>query len=180
MEQARLFIAIGISFLVFFLWSMFFAPKPPQVSDQASQQGSEQVAPTTTQQPQATPQSSTTGTQAPVTIPPAAVTPAPSQTARTITVDTPLYRMTLSEQGGAVTGLVLKDYREENEPTSPLKELIHSDTPGGTLVVSIPGQGVDLEKATFASDAEATQMNVEGDPKSVRFTHQTQSGLIVE
>ena len=38
MEQARLFIAIGISFAVFFVWSMFFAPKPPEKAPETPQE----------------------------------------------------------------------------------------------------------------------------------------------
>jgi YidC/Oxa1 family membrane protein insertase len=37
MEQARLFIAIGISFAIFFLWSMFFAPTPQETPTQLTQ-----------------------------------------------------------------------------------------------------------------------------------------------
>ncbi len=180
MEQARLFIAIGISFAVFFLWSMFFAPKPPVVPEQASQQSTEQVAPATPQQPQVTTQPGTTSAPA-VTPTTPAVVPTPSTSARTITVDTPLYRMTLSEQGGAVTGLVLKEYKEANEKNAPLKQLFHSDTPGGTLVVALAGHGGgDLEKAIFTSDAVSPNVSVNGDSKPIRFTYQTPNGLVVE
>ena len=184
MEQARLFIAIGISFLIFFLWSFFLAPKPPEVSEQSSKEATEQVAPSTTSQPPSTPQTDSTAApvQTPTTVlPTPAVVPQPAQTARTITVDTPLYRMTLSEQGGAVTGLVLKKYRETLTEKSPLKELIHSDTPGGTLLVALAGQtGADLEKAIFTSSVELDQVTVEGEPRPIRFQFQTSTGLLVE
>ena len=110
MEQARLFIAIGISFLVFFVWSFFFAPKAPEAPDQASKDGTEQRAPATPQQPQAPPQATAPATPAvpgPTTATPPAPVPQPAQTYRSITVDTPMYRMTLSEKGGAVTGIVV-------------------------------------------------------------------------
>lgn len=184
MEQARLFIAIGISFLVFFLWSFFFAPKAPEAPDQASKEGTEQGAPATPQQPQAPPQATAPAIPA-VPGPPTAAAPVPApqpaKTSRTFTVDTPLFRMTLSEQGGAVTGIVLKEYREAIGEESPLKELVHSDTAGGTVVVAMPGlAGADLEKAVFTCDAKFSQITVGKEPQPLRFAYQTPSGLVVE
>ena len=182
MEQSRLFIAIGISFLIIFLWSFFFSPEPPNIDDQATKGGTEQIAPTDTATapgaaPQTTPQAAAPPAAQAVTVP----APQPAKTAKTITVDTDLYRVTLSEEGGAVTGLVLKQYREALDKKSPLKEVVHGDTPGGTLLVALPGMaGADLEKAVFASDAGLSQVTVGTDPKVVRFSYQTPLGLVVE
>jgi YidC/Oxa1 family membrane protein insertase len=181
MEQTRLFIAIGISFLIIVSWTLFFAPKQPDVPSQAGKEGTEQVTPSTPQQHQtATPASTGPASTVPAPTPTATVQQ-PVKKARTITVDTSLYRMTLSEQGGAVTGLVLKEYRETIDKKSPLKELIHKDTSGGTLLVSLPGlPGANLEKAVFTSDANLSQVKVGAEPTPVRFTCKLPSGLVVE
>jgi YidC/Oxa1 family membrane protein insertase len=181
MEQTRLFIAIGISFLILLLWSLFFAPKPPEVPDAASKAGTEEVAAPASQQAQATPQAATPVAPGPTAPAPAATMPQPTRKARSITVDTSLFRMTISEQGGAVTGLVLKKYRETIDEKSPLKELIHADTPGGTLLVSLPGlTNVDLEKAVFTADSSLSNVTVGADPQAVRFSYKLASGLVVE
>ena len=96
MEQSRLFIAIGISFLIFFLWSMFFAPKPPEKPVEAMQQE--------TQAQSAKPD--VDNSQAPV-MPAATEKPnviaKEDAPARKIKIETPLYQMTLSEKGAAIT-----------------------------------------------------------------------------
>ncbi len=181
MEQKRLFIAIGISFLILLLWSLFFAPTPPEVPDAASKAGTEKVAPSAPQQPQVTPQTATPSATGPTAPAPAATMPQPTREARSITVETSLFRMTLSEQGGAVTGFVLKNYRETIDKRSPSKELIHKDTAGGTLLVSLPGlTGVDLGKTVFTSDTQRSQVTVGAEPTPVRFTCTLPSGLVVE
>jgi YidC/Oxa1 family membrane protein insertase len=173
MEQTRLFIAIGISFAIFFVWSLFFAPQAPEVPPEAVKEDS-----TVTQdQPQET-------AKAP-TIPPKPVVPIEpeqqSRSARNIIVDTSLYRMTISEKGGTVIGLVLKQYNESIKKDSPLKELIHKDIKGGSVFLDLSGQsGPKLEDAVFTADLDADTLNVSGEPSQLKFQYQTPSGLLVE
>lgn len=174
MEQGRLFIAIGISFLIFFLWSMFFAPQPPEVTTEAVKEDTQMSA--------AKPEQEIAKAPAPKPEPIAPVeTARETRTAKTITVDTPLYTMTLSEKGATVVGLVLKAYRESIEPDSPLKELIHQDTKGGSVFTSLSGlQGPSLEDVVFTSDLEGNRIDVKGEGSKIRFQYQTPAGMVVE
>lgn len=174
MEQSRLFIAIAISFLIFFLWSKFFAPEPPQVPSEAVKEET-QISPPA--QPEEKP--------AAVDVKPEPVKPEvmakPSKPARTLTVETPLFKMTLSEKGGAVTGIVLKEYREAIEKDSPLKELIHKDTTGGSVLVALSRQGqTDFESAVFSADLDNDTLEIKDRPAQIKFQCQAESGLIVE
>ena len=185
MEQTRLFIAIGISFLIFFGWSIFFAPTPPETPTQVAKDESQMAptapapgsleAPVTSQPlPGATPTPSATPM-----IPPQSQEP--SRSARTITVDTPLYSMTLSEKGATVVSMVLKSYRETIEPDSALKELIHRDTKGGSVFTSLSGQtGAELENAIFSADFVDDTLSVTQASSQIRFQYQTPTGLLVQ
>lgn len=173
MEQSRLFIAIGISFLIFFLWSKFFAPQPPKVPTEAVKEETQSLP----AQPEEKPAASEVK---PEPVKPAVV-PELSKPARTLTVDTPLLKMTLSEKGGAVTGIVLKEYREAIEKDSPLKELIHKDVTGGSVLVALSGQGQpDFETAVFSADLDNDTLEIKDRPAQLRFQYQAKSGLIVE
>lgn len=173
MEQSRLFIAIGISFLIFFLWSKFFAPQPPQVPTEAVKEEVQIL-------PEAPEEKPPAAEVKPEPVKPAVVAQ-PSKTARTLTVDTPLFKMSLSEKGGAVTSIVLKKYREAIEKDSPLKELIHKDTSGGSVLVALSGQGQpDFETVVFSADLENDTLEIQNSPAQIRFQYQAESGLIVE
>ena len=122
MEQARLLIAIVLSALIFLLWQFFFVDKdavrqsakktaqPPvkeeQVVESKPYPKAQEVAPA-----DKTP-SSETKVSAPARIP------------RSITVDTPFYRVQLSEKGAGFSSFILKKYREKVAKDSPLQELI--------------------------------------------------------
>jgi YidC/Oxa1 family membrane protein insertase len=179
MEQTRLFIAIGISFLIFFAWSIFFAPAPPQAPTQADKEESKiETAP---EAPVASP-SSPTGDQTQATAPVLLEkSREPARSARTITVDTPLYSMTLSEKGATVVSTVLKEYRETIQPDSPLKELIHKNNKGGSVFTVLSGQsGAELENALFSADLVEDRLSVTQNSSKIKFQYQTPTGLVVE
>ena len=175
MDQARLFIAIGISFAIFFLWSMFFAPSAPEAPTQISQDDT-QVQDTGNRpaKQEATP--SETSGQAP-----APVIRDTGVPARQITVDTPLFRMILSERGGAVTSMVLKDYREELDVQSPPKEMIDSNAIGGSVLTSLSGQALKgLEGAIFNTSFDGDNITIESQTRELQFQYQTPNGIVVE
>jgi YidC/Oxa1 family membrane protein insertase len=173
MEQSRLFIAIAISFLIFFLWSKFFAPLPPQVPSEAVKEETQSSA--------EKPDQKAPAVEAKAEPVKPVMVEKPSKKARTLTVDTPLYKITLSEKGGAVTGFVLKEYRETIEQDSMPKELIHKDTNGGSVLVALSGQGQpDFETAVFSTDLDEDTLEVKDSPSQIRFQYQAGSGLIVE
>ena len=171
MEQTRLFIAVGISFGIFFLWSLYFPPAVPK-------------APLEDVKEQAQGQTATEGLAPPPPIDepkPPVVESVSSLAARRITVESPLYRMVLSERGGAVVSMVLKAYREEQDFNAPLKELIDPDTVGGSVVTDLSGfGGQGLEQAAFRCDLEAESLVVRDSVATIKFSHQTPSGLVIE
>ena len=167
MEQARMFLAIALSFLVFFLWNMFFAeqeeiPKTPQ-QPSATQ---ETQAPAKTAQP----------LQALETVAPEPTTTIPSieKTAREprlLVVKTPLYEVTLSEKQASVQGFTLANYRENNRKGSPQKSLVSPENQFGTFLVSFEGNPIaGLETALFTCDQDQEKLAVEGQTRQVRYS----------
>jgi YidC/Oxa1 family membrane protein insertase len=177
MEQARLFIAIGISFLIFLLWSFFFAPKPPDKPVQNAQQ----ETPAQGEQARQTPEPSKPVQEA-VEPPQVPVEPVVGNLpARKVTVDTPLYRLVLSSRGAAVTSAVLKGYHESIDKDSPFKELIHKEAKDGTILSSLSGlESNGMARAVFSTDFKGDTLEVGDQGGEVRFKQQMASGLIVE
>jgi YidC/Oxa1 family membrane protein insertase len=180
MENARLIIAIGISFLIFFLWSMFIAPKQPEKPVEVAQQTSQTQASGKSQSPAVT---AVVPTEKPAIekAPPAPVVSQNGQPVRSIEVETALYKMRLSERGAAVTGVVLKNYRETIEKDSPLKELIHKEAKQGTVLISLTGDNAhDMESAVYATDFKEDTLDAREQPGRIRFQYKTPAGLVVE
>ncbi len=174
MEQKRLLIAIGLSFGIFFLWSTFFAPTMPQAPKKETKETKE-TAPGQTSEAARAPE------PRPAVPAPAPVVKEPSAQARRITVNTPLYRMVVSEKGGAVVSQVLKAYREKLAKDSPLKELINQETVGGTVLTELSGIGTQgLEGAVFSADLDSDHLEVGEETVKLRMQHQTASGLVID
>ena len=173
MEQTRLLLAIALSFLVFFLWTVFFSPKapPPPAGVETTQQKAE-----IKKEPQ------------PKAIPPGQTAPSPEIAApekdsagavRHITVDAPLYRMTLSEKGAAVTSMVLKKYRETVDPDSPKKELVPAGIPAGTVLLSASGiQG--LAHGIYTADTAQDTLEVHNQPAEIRFRYTAKNNITID
>ena len=110
MEQVRLLLAIGISFAVFFVWSIFFAPQPPQPAKEAA--STESQTQNAEQKRIASQPSSAPPAQSQVAIPQPGTSAPPVQPGRKISIDTPLYTMIITESGAEIKSVVLKAYRE--------------------------------------------------------------------
>lgn len=181
MEQKQLLLALGLSFLVFLIWLKFFAPAMPTKPPQSTQESS-QAEPATEQKP-AQPAPAVQPSPAPEVPAVVAAPGKPEETrpARSIQIQTPLYRMTLSERGAAVVSMVLEKYRETAEPDSALKELIPQDLKGGTVLVSLSGEKDQaLANALFDMDQNADHLDVKTKPATVRFRYSDPSGLQIE
>jgi YidC/Oxa1 family membrane protein insertase len=175
MEQMRLLIAIALSFAIFFLWSMFFAPKQPEQVETPGQEISETET-TRAAEPQnasAVPKEET----AQIAVAP----PVSGRVARNITVESPLYKMTLSEKGAAVVSMVLKKYRETVDPDSKMKELISKDIANGSVLVSMKSEsGMVNEYGIYQVDQSADSLQVGQSPLTLRFRYVTPNGIQVE
>jgi YidC/Oxa1 family membrane protein insertase len=180
MEQARLFIAIGISFAVFFVWSIFFAPKPPEQPSKTQQETGQTETGAAAEQTAAEQEI----VQAPAKPEPMAATqpeqPSPPA-ARTIRVDTDLYRIEISERGAAVKSIVLKNYRETIAEDSAEKELIDAQTRGGSALLAYrDSRDHRVQSASFTVDQSLDLINVGSQPQAIKFRHQTGNGVIIE
>jgi len=179
MDQARLVIAIVLSVLVFLAWQFFFVDKEAvQKSAPQTKQPPAQEAPVTAAQPYpketpAVATGSTGGADTPVST--------PGQIAQTITVDTPLYRVKLSEKGAAVTSFVLKNYRETVQEDSALKELLPQNNSIETVLIGFAGKSLPgLDNAVFSTNFKVESVNVKNSAQEITFSWKSEGGVLVE
>lgn len=189
MEQARLLIAIVLSFLVFFIWNVFFVdpeatrPRPAQAPIDASAPD-RAPASAKAETPDAAPPPAASVPDVADSVsgvaPPASEIAA-ARSARSILVENALFRIRLSERGGAVESIVLKNFRESVAEDSPLKALIGEGLGVGTILAGFTGGGVpDLRDAVFVADEGADQVFVEGGERRIAFSWRSPSGIALE
>ncbi|MGD8959316.1 MAG: membrane protein insertase YidC [Desulfobacteraceae bacterium] len=172
MEQARMFIAIGLSFLVFFVWQYFFVEpqQPAQISEKKTQTSAEP---------------SQTAAVEPAAVLPSQASALPEGTpvlkeAREVTVSTPLFTAVLSERGAVFKRLVLKNYRESVNVNSPQKELILPGVEQGNFVSGFEENGLaGMDQALFSLDTQSAEITVSEKAHSLIFTWVSPSGMSV-
>ncbi len=174
MEQARLFIAIALSFLVFFIWNIFFVEKqdvqkPKRDLQEEKITKEEPYKKDFEEQITAKPILDKDDSSQKLVLP------------KTVTVNSPLYSVQISEFGAVFNSFVLKKYREKVEKDSLLKELISEDNNDGTVLAkfadnSIPG----LNNALFKADTEYESIDVVNTPKKLKFSWISINGVIIE
>jgi len=180
MEQARLVIAIVLSVLVFLAWQFFFVDK-----DAVKKSASQTTPPPAQKEPVKTAQPYPQETQTVQSdkTDGAADTPvsAPAIVPKTITVDTSLYRVKLSEKGAGITSFVLKNYRETVQKDSPLKDLLPRENPFETVLIGFDGKSLPgLDRAVFSTKAYVQSVNVRDSAQSITFSWKSDLGVIVE
>jgi YidC/Oxa1 family membrane protein insertase len=180
MEQARLFIAIGLSFAVFFVWSIFFGPKPEEQVSQTQQETTQTDSVEPAEPSAAAPQEPLQAPSQPQ--PEVATQPEPdTSNDRSVRIDSDLYRIEISERGAAVKSIVLKDYRETMDKESDQKELIDIRTRGGSALVGYrDSRDHRLENAIFTVDGNQDRIEIGNQPQVVTFRHQTDNGITIE
>ena len=178
MEQARILLAIALSFAVFLIWEIFFVERPP-VAPPAEQ--AQQTSVKTPAAPESKPATKPEVDSFSPEAQPFKTVSESAGTAKRITVETPLYTAELSETGATIRSWRLKQYREEADPGAAPKELVGEQIPGGTVQTSW-GQPMDvpMEKARFFLESGDTEVNVTDLGRSVRFSWQSPEGLRVE
>ncbi len=154
MDIYRTFLAIIISFVILIGYQYFFVGFVPSEVPMAnvvveSETATSDIPVVKAADPEAVNTSSA----------PAQAVTRPDRAARTLTVDTDLYTAALSEDGGAITSFVLKDYRETSVADSPGMQLVKVDgTEGFPLEFS---WGSVAPTATFY-DAGGSEVNFQG------------------
>ena len=177
MEQGRVLIAIALSFAVFFLWNFFFVEKP-----EVKQQPAEIVEPVAEKTPQTTPLSDGLPQKSTdAFVPPEKTSPKGIAEARTITVKTPLYSVRISETGAVFKSFELEKFKEHADKNAARKNLLDPENSGQNMRVSLTGGGLaGLETAVYTADDPQDVIDVMGEARTLTFTWQSESGVVVE
>ncbi|NOY70415.1 MAG: membrane protein insertase YidC [Deltaproteobacteria bacterium] len=183
MEQARLLLAIVLSFLVFVIWNALFvekkAPTPPVrtksvVVEKTNEDGKEPA-------PVAPPVKSMEESAKPVFPTTASSQPSlESRPDRRILVENDFYEAEFSERAGAITRFVLKKYRETAAPNSPDKVLF-KEGKGILPIVGLSGRYAPVfSGAVFTAQNASDHLTVRDMPETLSFYFKTPDGLTLE
>lgn len=175
MEQARLLLAIVLSFLVFVIWNAVFvekqAPTTHPVIVEKTDKANNDSAPVA-------PMKETVKSA----LPPSAsiqqsLTSLPD---RRIRVENDLYDAEFSEKAGAITRFVLKKYSETAAPDSPEKVLF-KDAEGILPIIKLSGRyATVLSGAVFTAGSTSDHLVVRDRPEALSFYFTTPDGLTIE
>jgi YidC/Oxa1 family membrane protein insertase len=179
MENARLFIAIGLSLLVFIVWNSLFVKKqkkiPAQQTVQTEQQAKKIAGVTEKQKTlkEATPLKTAK--------PLKEIVSEPTRPSRTITVNLPLYTVKISEKGAVFKSFVLNKYRKTIDADSPLFDMINPDLAQGTVRIGFAGDSLKgIEDAIFSVNLEKNTVDVKEKAKEISFSWTSPKGVFVE
>ncbi|MBT1073867.1 membrane protein insertase YidC [Geobacter grbiciae] len=165
--EKRALIAVILSIVFFYGYSALFPPPKKEAPAPSAQQA------VTGSQPGA-PQASVAAVPAPSPVPAAAV----KAQQKEIAVETPDYTAVFSTQGGSLTRLVLKKYRETADLTGKHVTLVDERDPSAyTLSTRAAGIGLDLS-ALFVSSADSLTVEA-GEKKELAFTWISPAGVTV-
>lgn len=172
MEQARIFIAIALSFLIFILWEVFFVDRTEfETGPQATKSISE--VDQSKNEPQAyIPQIREEILGESPDIP-------QDYQVRETKINTPLYTVTISEKGATFNSFILKNYKESAHEQSPLKELISGELKEGTLQCFFQEKSIpDLNNVIYESPVAGKSIDVYGQPETIAFSWKSPEGIV--
>lgn len=171
MEQTRLFLAIALSLLVFFVWQNFLAPQPqiidPETTVVEEVKNEEQEA---------------------IAKPPQTNVPEKKDALNTEiikkieikTIKTPLYQLKISNKGAVFTSLKLNNYKETNKSDSEFKELIAEEVLNGSYDTSFLNGNIQLDAASiFLCDTEQNDLEINNQTKLV-YSYTTSDNIRIE
>jgi len=179
MEHARLFIAIGLSLLVFIGWNFFFVDKQeekiPKQAIQAEQYSNKTSGITKKQKtPKETPPLKTAAPIEGIGV----ETTTPS---RTITVNLPFYTAKISEKGAVFKSFVLNNYRETIDADSSLLDMINPDLSQGTVRIGFADNSLQgIDDAVFSANIEKDSVDIKNKAKEISFSWTSPKGVVVE
>ncbi len=176
MDMYRAFLAIIISFLILIGYQYFFVPpmtSPPPA--QTQQQEAVPAAPSAEQPAAVTAAAGPAVPAAGAVATPVAVV---DESARDITVDTPLYTAVFFEQGGGLKSFVLKQYRTEKDKDAPPMELVRTTNPAEFPLLFTLDNGAAASLPLFQADREKLSVP-EGGTGQLTMTASLENGLRV-
>ncbi len=173
MEQTRLLLAIGLSFLVLFVWSNFFIEQPSIQESVETPQSNGKIASTEmvkSRQPVAGVEQKD--------LKKVEMVQTQGSPLREIIIDTPLYTTTLSTKGATFKSFVLKKYKETVSPDSPDKQLIPKEfLKFGSIKTTLNNNSIKgLAEAVYSSNATEDRIYLSGEKKSISFDWMTEDG----
>lgn len=130
MDMYRAFLAIIISFVILVGYQYFFVGPVQQSAPEQTAVEEQQAKPEQTVQTAAVQPVITTPAESQQTVP----AQLPARPVEEIVIDTDLYSVTISENGGVLTSFILKNYKETSS----------ADSPGEQLIRTSPEQGFPL------------------------------------
>ena len=174
MEQTRLLIAIALSFLIFMIWSFLFPAKKEVPQPEQATKSEQQIEEKTNIKEKE---------QVIVATPPLQkeVPSKPIQPSRTITVNTPLYKVQIEGQGAVFKSFVLKEYRESLDADSQLFEMISPDISARTVKLGFAGKSIrGLDDAVFSANLKSDSVDIDDKPQNILFSWTSPEGIVVE
>lgn len=104
-----------------------------------------------------------------------------AENTRTVTVETPLYNIAISEKDASVQSFTLKKYRESNKKNSDHKELVPSEAAGGLFSTRFYNESVpEANTASYTLSGSADRTEIDTGSKRLTFILETESGVILE
>ena len=180
MEQSRLLIAIVLSLVIFLAWQFFFAPKENQ-RHQAKKVEAPAVEEKQAPKEEEAAKPYKKAIEKPAPAEESAVEEIPPKIAATITVDTPLYKAKISENGAVFYSVLLKKYREKVQKDSPLKQILTGNETLGVGRLGFSGKSVaGLDKAVFSVNLPSKKLVVNDSPRELTFSWRSQDGVVIE
>jgi len=163
--EKRAFLAVVLSIVVFYIFSMVMGPDKKQVAPVAPQNAAPAAAPAV--QPAAA--SLTTS----------ALQPAPvSGIQKDVRVETDFYVAVFSSRGAALKSMTLKKYREQNSPSASLV-ILGNNTDPALLTFSTRANGFNLsDSANYTADAETVTIRG-SETRQLTFTYISGQGFTV-
>ena len=175
MEQFRLLLAIGLSFLVLFVWSMFFVEKQPATDTQEPVQKDSSYAERTDQTAEELPEEISQGEEEQTRTAKRQENPA-----REIIIETPFYTVRLSAKGGCFSSYILKKYKETVAVDSAYKQLIPESFKKGEILTALSGRSLDgLEDAVFSISEANDRLVINEGKQTVSFDWVSTDGTVL-
>ena len=176
MENKNTIIAVVLMIAVWFGFSILFPQHAPQKAEEQAPAVTQSSPAASAPAAVAAPASSDTGSSALQLLDKTDT----AATAKTITIDTPLYRAVFTTSGGRLIDFTLKKYKETTDPSSQLVALVNKVNHAGSLLLSgTDSLGISPNVVYRTDSPDQVDVGV-GDKGEIRLIAQAPSGLVVE
>lgn len=174
MEQARLFLAIALSFVVFLIWNIYF-------SDKDAQQRPPTAPPTPEVKQEQLVAEEPYAKKGPLQPTPEKEGALSLTAPRIITVISPYYQIRISEKGAVFNSVKLKKYKEAVNPEAPLKEILASEFKTNALKLGFEKNSLpEIEAAIFQANVEQELVEIHESPREIIYSWSSADGVVIE